>query len=216
MTALHRLKSELEPPRETVAHYRDLVASQRYQSEAGAYYGWANALLRYADVAGARKAHARLMTLLPKHPMVDLLGCRIKLAGGEADAQQCYQAALKAYPDQRAIVYEYAEVLLRFRDPTESLRVVEARLATERSDHRLRQFQSRAYAALNRRLAHHRAQAEAYWLLGSTTAAVEQLQLGLAAGDGDYYQMSAAEARLRELRRQDAEERKDAGRNPKK
>jgi predicted Zn-dependent protease len=211
-----RLKSELEPPRETVAHYRDLVASQRYQSEAGAYYGWANALLRYADVAGARKSHARLVKLLPAHPMVDLLGCRIKLAGGEADAQQCYQAALKAYPDQRAIVYEYAEVLLRFRDPTEALRVVEARLATERSDHRLRQFQSRAYAALNRRLAHHRAQAEVYWLIGSTTAAVEQLQLGLAAGDGDYYQMSAAEARLRELRRQDAEERKDAGRSAKK
>ena len=211
-----RLKSELEPPRETVAYYRDLVAGQRYQSEAGAYYGWANALLRYADVPGARKAHERLKALLPTHPMVVLLDCRIKLAGGEADTQQCYQNALIAYPDQRAIVYEYAEVLLRVRNPAEALRVVEARMVTQKADHRLRLFQSRAYAALNRRLAHHRAQAEAYLLLGSTTAAVEQLQLGLAAGDGDYYQMSAAEARLRELRRQDAEERKDAGRNTKK
>ena len=31
---------------------------------------------------------------------------------------------------------------------------------------------------------------------------------GLKAGDGDYYQMSSAEARLRELRVRDAEERK--------
>ncbi|HTD89566.1 MAG TPA: M48 family peptidase, partial [Burkholderiales bacterium] len=76
----------------------------------------------------------------------------------------------------------------------------------------LYQYQSRAYAMLNKQLEHHRAQAEAYLLLVSTTAAVEQLQLGLKAGDGDYYQMSAAEARLRELRRLDAEERKDAGR----
>ena len=44
------------------------------------------------------------------------------------------------------------------------------------------------------------------------SAAIEQLQLGLKAGDGDYYQLSAAEARLRQLRRQDAEERKDSGR----
>jgi hypothetical protein len=31
-------------------------------------------------------------------------------------------------------------------------------------------------------------------------AAVEQLQLAVRAGDGDFYQLSATEARLRELR----------------
>jgi len=31
-------------------------------------------------------------------------------------------------------------------------------------------------------------------------AAIDQLQLGLKAGDGDFYQLSSAEARLRELR----------------
>ena len=67
---------------------------------------------------------------------------------------------------------------------------------------------------LNRRLAHHRAQAEAYASIGSTGAAIEQLQLALKSGDGDYYQLSAAEARLRQLRQQDSEERKDSGRKP--
>ena len=62
----------------------------------------------------------------------------------------------------------------------------------------------------------HRAQAEAHVLNGNTGAAIEQLQLALKAGDGDYYQLSATEARLRQLRQQDADERKDSGRKPAK
>jgi hypothetical protein len=41
---------------------------------------------------------------------------------------------------------------------------------------------------------------------------VEQLQIGLKSGDGDFYQLSVAEARLRELRRLDQEARKEAKR----
>jgi predicted Zn-dependent protease len=211
-----KLKAELEPVRESVAYFRETLADKRYLSEAGARYGLAAALLRARDVAGARKAFADLTPVLKQHPAVEILGCRIRVAGGDTDALTCYRNALQHHPYYRALTYDYAEVLLQNRQPSEALKVVEPRLASGSSDARLYQFQSRAYAMLNRRLAHHRAQAEAYLLLGSTSAAIEQLQLGLRAGDGDYYQMSAAEARLRELRRQDAEERKDSGRRPAK
>ena len=207
-----KLKAELEPVRDSIAYYREALAEKRYQSEAGARYGLAAALLRFQDIPGARKAFAELRAVLKQHPAVDLLGCRIRLAGGDADALTCFRTALQTHPAYRALAYGYAEALLQNRQPAEALKVVEPRLVSSAGDYRLYQYQSRAYAMLNKRLAHHRAQAEAYLHLGSTTAAVEQLQLGLKAGDGDYYQMSAAEARMRELRRQDAEERKDAGR----
>ena len=210
-----KLKAELEPPRESIAYFRELLAEKRHLSEAGARYGLTAALLRFSDVGGARKEFAALKALLKQHPTVDLLGCRIKLAGGEADALICLRDALQTYPSHRALAYAFAEALLQHHNPHEALKVVEPRLATNVGDYRLYQFQSRAYAMLDRRLAHHRAQAEAYVHLGSLTAAVEQLQLGLKAGDGDYYQLSAAEARLRELRRQDAEERKDSKRKEK-
>jgi predicted Zn-dependent protease len=51
--------------------------------------------------------------------------------------------------------------------------------------------------------------AEAYVVLGSLPAAIDQLQIALKAGDGDFYQLSSAEARLRELRALDAERRKE-------
>ena len=54
----------------------------------------------------------------------------------------------------------------------------------------------------------HRAQAEAFLLRGNVPAAIDQLQIAVRSGDGDFYELSAAEARLRELRAIDAENRK--------
>jgi predicted Zn-dependent protease len=48
----------------------------------------------------------------------------------------------------------------------------------------------------------HQAQAEYYALQGSLPAAIEQMQLARAAGDGDFYQLSVVDARLKDLRAQ--------------
>jgi predicted Zn-dependent protease len=70
------------------------------------------------------------------------------------------------------------------------------------SDHRLYFLQARANADLGKMLAQGRAQAEANVLLGNRALAIEQLQNALRAGDGDFFELSAAESRLRELRAQ--------------
>ena len=54
----------------------------------------------------------------------------------------------------------------------------------------------------------HQAQAEVYVLQGSLPAAIEQLQLARGAGDGDFYQLSVVDARLKELRAQQVSEGK--------
>jgi predicted Zn-dependent protease len=132
-------------------------------------------------------------------------------SGGPASALPCYREALKVYPAYRALNYEYADALLQSGQPAEALRLVEARLQTIADDYRLYQLQARAYAAQDKRLAQHRAQAEAYVRLGNVSAAMEQLQIGLKSGDGDFFQLSSAEARLRELRKLDEEMRREAG-----
>ena len=66
----------------------------------------------------------------------------------------------------------------------------------------VRMLQAKTYAALGKRLLQHQAQAEVYVLQGSLPAAIEQLQIAQSAGDGDFYQLSAVDARLRELRAQ--------------
>lgn len=210
-----KLKVEFEPPRETVAYFRDSLAEKRYLSEAGARYGLTAALLRARDVPGAVKEFNALSALVRGNPMVGALQCRIRLVGGDPEVMKCYRDALQTYPGYRALIYEYAEAMLQARQPEGVLKLVDGALGRYPEDHRLYLLQARANAQLNRRLAAHRSQAEAYAFMGTIPAAIEQLQIGLKAGDGDYYQMSSAEARLRQLRLQDAEERKD-GRKGKK
>jgi len=79
-------------------------------------------------------------------------------------------------------------------------------------DARLRALQAQSYAALGKRLLQHQAQAELYVLRGSVPAAIEQLQLARAAGDGNFYELSAVEARLKELRARHAQDMRDAKR----
>jgi predicted Zn-dependent protease len=209
-----KLKAEFDTPRDAVAFFRDGLAEKRYLSEAGTRYGLAAALMRVRDFAGASRELVALRVLVKDSSMVDALGCRIRLAGGDPEAFKCFRDAVQAYPNQRALVYEFTEALLQARQAEAALKVVESRLGNFPDEYRLYLFQARAHSLLNRRLAQHRSQAEAYARMGSTGAAIEQLQIGLKEGDGDYYQMSAAEARLRQLRVQDAEERKESGRKP--
>ena len=79
-------------------------------------------------------------------------------------------------------------------------------------DARLYSLQAKTYAALGKRSSQHQAQAEVYALQGSLPAAIEQLQLARNAGDGDFYQLSVVDARLKELRAQHAQELKDGKR----
>jgi len=204
-----KLKAQSEAPREAVAFFEESLAERKFLSEAAGRYGLAVSFARASDYARARKELAALRRLMPASPIVETFACALAAAAGEAAALACYREALKTYPTYRALVYDYASALLQARQPGAALRLIDERLQVVTDDPALYRLKARAHAALNQRLAQHRAQAEAYARMGNVSAAVEQLQIGLKSGDGDFYQLSSAEARLRELRRLDEELRRE-------
>jgi beta-barrel assembly-enhancing protease len=206
-----KLKAWLEPPHEALAFFEASLAERKFLSEAAARYGLVVSRMRTRDYKRARADLESLRKLVPANALVDTLTCEFGVnAYGAEKTLPCYREALKSYPSYRALVYGYADALLVSGRPEPALKLVEERLQVISDDYRLYQLQARANAALNRRLAQHRAQAEAYVRLGNLTAAVEQLRIGLKSGDGDFYQSSSAEARLRQLRQLDEEMRRDA------
>ena len=208
-----KLKARLDPPREAIAFFESSLLERKFLSEAASRYGLAASLTRVKDFSRARKELDALRKLAPASPVVETLACEVAAGGrGPEAAVGCYQEALKSYPSYRALIYDYADTLLRMGRADAALKVVEERLRSITDDHRLYLLQARAYAALNRQLAQHRAQAEAYIRMGNLAAAMEQLRIGLKSGDGDFYQTSSAESRLKELRRLDEEMRREAGR----
>jgi len=188
--------------------FRESLAERKYLSEAASRYGLATSLARTRDFPAAKKELAALRRLVPSSPIVETLACDVSQEAGDANALACYREALKTYPTYRALLYGYADALLQERNARGALQLVDERLKVVRGDRRLYLLKARAHADLNQRLAQHSAQAQAYVLMGNLGAAVEQLEIGLKSGDGDFYQKSSAEARLRELRRVLQEQRR--------
>ncbi|MGE5522554.1 MAG: M48 family metalloprotease [Rhodospirillaceae bacterium] len=205
-----KLRATLDQPRDAREFFEESLAERKYLSEAASRYGLARTLLRLRDTSGAQREYAALKKSGRTSPIIENLGCEIRAAtGANGGAEQCYKDALKAYPNHRALTYGYIDVLLGERKAQAALQLIEDRLRLYTEDHQLYLRQSQAYALLGKNYAQHRALGEAYYRMGNLPGAIEQLQIAARSGDGDFYQMSAVEARLRELRRQDAENRKD-------
>jgi beta-barrel assembly-enhancing protease len=200
---------ESDSLRDTIDRFDDILREKKTVNEASARYGLVLALLQANDIARAKKEAVALEAQINESPMVvGLLGQLRTASGDRAGAMQMYEASLKRFPRRRSLLYAYAQALLDARRPKDALRIASDAVQMLPNDQRLYRLQAQSYAALGQKLQQHRAQAEAYVLLGSLPAAIEQLQIGLRSGDGDYYQLSSAEARLKELRAIDQELRR--------
>jgi len=204
-----RLAAVEANPREAVTNFDRMIGERKFTSEAAARYGLVVALLRVGDKARARKEMATLQGLKAKSPMIDALAAQTLIAGGEVEkGLATYRDALRVNPSRRALIYGYAAALIAVNKSAEAVQFLNDRVDGRAADPQIYEFQARAYTAMGKRLLQHRAQAEVYALRGNFPAAIEQLQIAQRAGDGDFYQKSSVEARLKELIAVDAENRR--------
>ena len=209
-----KLRAGPDTPDEAVKFFEASLKDRKYLSESASRYGLVEALIRARAYGRAAKELLPMRMLLPLSPIIESQAARLALASGDVNgALRIFREALRNFPGYRSLIYNYAETLLRVSQPEEALKLVESRLQNSVSDYRLYQLQAKCYAALNKGMLQHRALAESYYRLGNVRAAVEQLLLAQKAGDGDFYVQSSVDARLRELRVLENEQKKD-GRRP--
>jgi len=190
-------------PRDAVQTFETGLRQGAFINEAAQRFGLVHALMRNRELPRAMKELRALRAVAPRLPMIDALEGDLLVASGNLKgAVAFYQAALLEHPRYRALVYDQADLLIRLGRPAEALKLASESLQFFPSDHRLYFIQARAYSEMGRVLPQGRAQAEANVLLGNRALAIEQLQNALKAGDGDFFELSAAESRLRELRAQ--------------
>jgi predicted Zn-dependent protease len=181
-------------------------------------YGLALALRRARDLEGAWKTLAPLRagytmpggtaglpTLraeTPGHPAFELLAGQILTDMRRFDeAAAVYQAALKLHPGYRSLVYANLELMLQTGRAAEAIADLDSRVRIVQDDARLYELQARAFSVVDRPIAQHRAQAEAHFRRGNLAAAVDQLETAVKQTRGsDFYELSSAESRLRQLR----------------
>ena len=205
-----RLRAQEDSPQDAVLAARNVLKEKRYSIETAARYALVTALLRARQFREAEAEVQKLLSAKPIHPMTQLLAARAALAAGNPTlALQRYQAGSAAHPGYRPLQYGHIDALLTAGRSQDALNQVDQQLALYPLDRRLWRLAAQTHAQLGHRLLSHRAQAEADALSGNLVAAIEQLSLGLKAGDGSFHELSAAEARRREWQEVEKTQRKN-------
>ena len=204
-----RLRAQQGNPQDAVLAARNALKEKRYSSETAARYGLATAMLRGRQFREAEAEVQKLLSDKPVHPVIQNLAARIALAAGNPMlAHQRYEAGSTAHPGYRPLQYGRIAALLAAGRSNDALIQVDRQLALYPLDRRLWRLAAQTHIQLGHRLLGHRAQAESAALSGNLVAAIEQINLGIKAGDGSFHELSAAEARRREWQEVEKTQRK--------
>jgi beta-barrel assembly-enhancing protease len=202
-----KLRAESGDAQDAVAYFQRSVSERRYANEVAARYGLVSAFVRARRAQAAEAEMGRLRATGASGPMLDTLEARVRLALNDAaGADRLLAQARARSPHSRPLLYAHVDALQDASRHDQAASVLSEAVRYYPGDPRLRAMQSRSYAAIGKRLLQHQAQGEYYALQGSLPAAIEQLQLARGAGDGDFYQLSVVDARLKELRAQQSAE----------
>ncbi len=164
-------------------------------------YGLAMALAKGRDFVAAERELNKVRLLPAPHPWIENQYAEIQLGQRKFDAAiATYQSAVKRFPDSRALALGLLEAHYLAGQTEIALKLANERLKSIQDDPKLFEIVGKCYERLGKKLAQHRAIGESYHRRGNLVGAIEQLEIALKAKDGDFYESSSAEARLRELK----------------
>ncbi|MGC3964498.1 MAG: M48 family metalloprotease [Rhodocyclaceae bacterium] len=195
-------------PTEAVARFKSRTGTRQIELLAK-NYGLARASLRARNNADAEAALQALRDMKISSPMIDGLAADIASAQNKyADAARICRDARGHFPRSHALVYCEIDAYLDGNQPQQALSMMRDLIFNSQDD-RLYALQARAYEALKQPAQQHRSLAEMYVLRGNVPAAIDQLRVAQRSGGGDYYEQASIDARLRELRARQLEDKKD-------
>ncbi len=185
-----------------IDQFEDNIKERRFASETAEHYGLALALLRKNDLAGAINQVTWLQINAQQNAFIENLIARLEVARNnpQAAASQ-YAKGLALFPNHRSLIYGYAEHFLTINQPDKAIKLVQDKQALYPDDAYFYTILAKAYHAKNKKLLHFQAQGEAYFRQYNLKRAIEQMEFATKAKDGNFYQQSIVDARLKELRR---------------
>lgn len=191
---------------DAIAYFSDALGKQNFGNPIAQRYGLVLALLRNHEVQRADEELAVLRKQAQdnpasrSNPMIEALAGRVVRAKNDDNASLAfYRSAVQNFPQYRALAYDYADLLLQASQPDVAIKSLNERIAEYPTDTKLYDLLARAYSMQGNAFEQHRALAYSYAWQGNLNAAIEQLEMAKRVG-GSFYQLSAVESDLRELR----------------
>ncbi|MEP7085665.1 MAG: tetratricopeptide repeat protein, partial [Betaproteobacteria bacterium] len=198
--------------KEAILDFDTSLAERKFNDEAATRYGLVAALLRDKQLERATKELATLEKKAAPHAMIEAIAGQVLAQSGQREAAIArYKTALQRYPNHLQLVYDYPDALIETKQYAAAVQFIDGQLQRFPNDGRLHQLAAKTYAALGKKMLQNIHQGEYYVRLGNLRGAIEQFELAVKAADGNFYQVSTAESRLRGLRQELAEQNKEFG-----
>jgi len=186
---------------EAAAYFRTVIAERTILRGRADVYGLALALTRARNFSAAERELDMVRGTANRNSWVENLAAQIQSGQRKWDnALSIYRAGMKSFPEHRGLLYGYLETLYEAGQSDLALTTAVEQLKTLPDDAKLYEIAAKGYERKGKKLAQHRAIGEAYFRRGNLIGAVEQLEIAVKARDGDFYESSSAEARLREFK----------------
>lgn len=160
-------------------------------------YGIALAQSRMGQAEKARPTFQRLVQTYPHQSQF-----MNALAGTEMDAKnfsraaQLYELGLQRFPDNQAMILNYARALLNTQQAEKSRQLLHDYLKHHQATPDVYELMAETYNKLGNEGESHRYYAEGYYLLGETRSALLQLQLAKRSAGQNYYLNSVIDERM--------------------
>jgi predicted Zn-dependent protease len=195
-----KLRATNGTPQSAVAEFEGSIKDKRYMNEAAERYGLAIAYMRKNDFVKARQEVEWLKTNAKKDALIETLACKLEVATNQpTQALNLYLKALNLYPNYRALIYGLAEHYLMTNEPEKTIRLINDKLNIYPDDSYFFELLSKAYSKQGKELLQYQAQSEAYYRKFNLPRAIEQMEFAAKSRDGNFYQKSIVESRLKQL-----------------
>lgn len=187
---------------DAIAYFSAALGEHKHGNPDAQRYGLVLSLLRNNQLARATQEFAPLRAQITSNPMIATLAGQLLRANPQNQEQASlafYRSATQNFPQHRALVYDYVEILLQYKRYSEAVALLNQQVTTTPSDPHLYEMQARTYAALGRNQEEHHALAYVYILHGNLRGSIEQLELAKQAGN-NFQELSTIETELKQFR----------------
>jgi len=168
------------------------------EQRAVAQYGEALSYLKMQKMGLAEQGLQDLVNRYPEQPHYLTGLARVFLEGKQYDkAVKIYQQAIKRFPNNYAIKFDYVSSLLKAGQAKAAQQVLKSLANVKQEQLLYLEFMSQSYADLNQLAQSHRYLAEYYYAIGQTETAILQIKLAQKMRPLDSYLAEVLEERLR-------------------
>ena len=179
------------------------VKNKSYISELGERYALAYAYLRNENFNKAQSELEWIKSTKLENPMIDKLNIEILLKKGDINsAYLTIKKALTRYPNYRVFVYELANYYIETKSIKEAIKLLQSYVLAFKTDPELYKLLAKAYSLNGKQLLQYESLAEAFYYKYNLGEAIVQMDMAVRARDGNFYEKSRVEARLKQLQRE--------------